>query len=230
MSGIGVRDSSRVERLVALAVEDIPRAVDLMSRAFEADPFVGWVVRSDAKRKEGIHRFFDVCLRQLTVPYGEVWTTDDFGGVALWTPPERFSLGLGAQLRFVGQAMRGMQARHVPSRLAAFSEIERRHPSEPHYYLFFLGVDPERQGEGIGSRMMASVLGRCDAQRMPAYLEATRPDLIPFYERFGYRPLEPFRLPYGGPLLHPMLRRPRSDPGWGQTPDSTEGGLNDVQR
>lgn len=220
----------RATEVVPLAVADIPQAVDLMSRAFEQDPFVDWVVRSDAKRDEGMHRFFDVCLRQLTVPYGEVWTTSDFGGVAMWTPPERFSLGVSAQLRFVGQAVRGMQARHVPSRLLAFGEIDRRHPHEPHYYLFFLGVDPERQGEGIGSRMMTAVLARCDERRMPAYLEATRPDLIPFYERFGYRPLEPFRLPYGGPLLHPMLRQPRSDAGWRQAPDSTEGGSNDVQR
>ena len=226
MSKAIVSSDTRAAELVSLTVDAIPRAVDLMSRAFQADPLVDWVVRSDAKRDEGIRRFFDVCLRQLTVPYGEVWTTGDFGGVAMWTPPERFSLGVGAQLHFLGQAIRGMQARHVLSRLVAFSEIDRRHPREPHYYLFFLGVDPERQAEGIGSQMMASVLARCDARGMSAYLEATRPDLIPFYERFGYRPLEPFRLPYGGPCLYPMLRQPQTDAGWPQAPDSTEGGPN----
>ncbi|MDT8433991.1 MAG: GNAT family N-acetyltransferase [Anaerosomatales bacterium] len=224
MNGAGSSDGRRAGELVPLAIDDIPRAVELMSRAFEDDPFVDWVVRSDAKHDEGMHRFFEVCLRQLTVPYGEVWTTDDFGGVAMWTPPARFSVGIGEQLRFIGQAIRGMQMRHVPSRLAAFTEIERHHPQEPHYYLFFLGVDPERQGEGIGSRMMASVLARCDTQRMPAYLEATRPDLVPFYERFGYRPLEPFRIPYGGPPLYPMLRQPRLDAGCRQAPGSIEEG------
>lgn len=208
MCGSESRERTRIERLVALTADEVPRAVDLLSRAFEDDPFVDWVVRSDAKHDEGMRIFFDVCLRQLTLPFGEVWVTDDFGGVAMWTPPERFSLGLAEQLNFIGQAIRGMQMRHVPSRLAAFNEIERHHPQEPHYYLFFLGIDPERQGEGIGSRMMGSVLARCDAERMPAYLEATRADLVPFYARFGYRPLEPIPLARGGPVMHPMWREP----------------------
>ena len=195
-------------KLVKLAARDVPRAVELLCRAFDNDPLVDWVVRSDAKREEGMRRFFGVCVRQLTLPFGEVWVTEDLTGVAMWTPPARFKVGFAEQLRFAGEAIRGMQLRHVPSRLAAFNEIERHHPKTPHYYLFFLGVDPEHQGERIGSRMMSSMLKRCDAENMPAYLEATHEGLVPFYARLGYKSLEPIELGYGGPVMYPMWRSP----------------------
>lgn len=194
--------------LVKLTSSGVARAVDVLCRAFAADPFVDWVVRSDAKRDEGMRRFFSVCLRQLTLPYGEVCTTEDFSGIAMWTPPSRFKVALPQQLHFLYQAVRGMQLRHVGSRIAGFNEIERRHPTAPHYYLFFLGVDPDRQGEGIGTQMMTSMLERCDTERMPAYLEATTEELLRFYSRLGYRALDPIALGHGGPTMHPMWRDP----------------------
>ncbi len=202
------RTAETALRLRRLTYQEVPEAADLLARVFDNDPFVDWVVRSDAKREEALRRFFDVCLRQLTMPYGEVWATPHLEGIALWTPPSSFKVGLSEQIHFVGQAIRAMQLRHVASRLAGFNEVERHHPKESHYYLFFMGVDPDCQGGGIGSAMLASMLERCDAESMPAYLEATRETLIPFYSRHGYRPLAPVELPYKGPTMYPMWRDP----------------------
>ena len=53
--------------------------------------------------------------------------------------------------------------------------MESGHPTAPHYYLDSLGVEPEWQGRGLGSALMQPVLARCDAERMPAYLNAGSP-------------------------------------------------------
>ena len=187
---------------------EVPDAVDLLIRAFERDPFVNWVVRSDRKRHEGMRRFFTVCLKQLTMPYGEVWVDREFRGIAMWNPPPGLKLSAKEQLHFLGQGILGMQLRHTPSRMAGFNELERHHPEVPHYYLFFLAVDPDCRGAGIGSRLLRATLDRCDAEGMPAYLEATREDLVPFYEHHGYRALPTVTLPYRGPTMYPMLRSP----------------------
>ena len=205
--------SESTATLTKLAVADVPRAVEVLCDAFESDPFVNWVVRSDAKRRDGMRRFFDVCVRQLTLPLGEVRATEDLSGVGLWTPPGGFKLGLSEQLHFAVQAVRAMQLTHLPARRAVFDEVERHHPQSPHYYLFFLAVDPNRQGEGIGSRMMRYMLRRCDAEGMPAYLEATHQGLIPFYAHLGYRLLEPIALEHGCPSLYPMWRDPATKGG-----------------
>ena len=55
-------------------------------------------------------------------------------------------------------------------------------PTEPHYYLEFLGHDPAHQGKGIGSALMQPVLDRCDEEgwRLPGELEGVeRPPSMP---------------------------------------------------
>lgn len=155
-----------------------------------------------------MRRFFTVCLRVLTMPYGEVWATHDLSGVAMWAPPGTFKVGPREQALFLWQAVQSWGVGRVPTRLSAFNEIERHHPTEPHFYLFFVGVDPDRQGEGIGSQLMRIVLEPCDAEGLPAYLEATRRDLVPYYARFGYQERPPIPVPHGGPTLYPMWRPP----------------------
>lgn len=82
------------------------------------------------------------------------------------------------------------------------------HPAEPHWYLPFIGVDPARQGAGYGSELMKHALERCDADRIPAYLENSNPKNTPFYERFGFEPLGVIKAGTV-PDIVPMLRKPR---------------------
>jgi hypothetical protein len=39
----------------------------------------------------------------------------------------------------------------------------------------------------LGSALLKTMLTRCDAERMPAYLETSYPENVPFYERRGFR-------------------------------------------
>jgi len=78
-----------------------------------------------------------------------------------------------------------------------------------HFYLQGLGVDPPRQGEGLGSAVMQPVLGRCDAERMPAYLETTKERNVGFYEQHGFVVVGQTRLPLEGPPMWFMAREPR---------------------
>ena len=45
--------------------------------------------------------------------------------------------------------------------------LDAHHPSDDHHYLWFLGVAPARQGEGIGTGLMAPVLERADEHSVP---------------------------------------------------------------
>jgi hypothetical protein len=56
---------------------------------------------------------------------------------------------------------------------------------------------------------MRSRLARCDAEYCPAYLESTKLENVPYYERFGFTVTREIVLPDGGPTMWAMWRAPR---------------------
>ena len=52
------------------------------------------------------------------------------------------------------------------------------HPSEPHWYLPLIGVDPALHGKGYGSALMEYALIQCDRDQKVAYLESSNPKKI----------------------------------------------------
>jgi predicted acetyltransferase len=87
--------------------------------------------------------------------------------------------------------------------------MKNAHPDEPHWYLAIVGSDPGIRRKGFGHALMRSRLDRCDAEGLPAYLESTNPDNVPYYRRFGFEVTGEIPLPLGGPNLLPMWREPR---------------------
>ena len=87
--------------------------------------------------------------------------------------------------------------------------IDDHHPPGSYWYLLFMGVVPARQGQGLGSALMAPVLERCDHENVRAYLDATSERGKRLYERHGFEAEEAFR-PLGGPPVWPMWRQPAS--------------------
>ncbi len=82
----------------------------------------------------------------------------------------------------------------------------------PHWYLWALGVAPERQGQGIGGALLAPILARADAEGLPCYLETQTEANVAFYARRGFEVLAADELP-GQPVSVPMwymAREPRA--------------------
>ena len=65
-------------------------------------------------------------------------------------------------------------------------DLEKLHPSEPHYYLEFIGTDPAHQGKGMGTQLITPMVERCDTEGVPAYLESSNLRNVPFYARHGF--------------------------------------------
>jgi ribosomal protein S18 acetylase RimI-like enzyme len=90
---------------------------------------------------------------------------------------------------------------------SGLSETTAGHPKDPHWYLLALGVDPAHQRKGLGSTLLDPALSRCDAEGVVAYLEASKPENIPFYQRHGFSVTQAMHLPKG-PTIYGMRRPP----------------------
>ena len=70
-------------------------------------------------------------------------------------------------------------------------------------------MDPDRQGTGVGSALLADGVERIDAEGLPAYLESSKERNVPLYARFGFEVVEELRPKGGGPTLWCMWREAR---------------------
>ena len=188
---------------------DVPRLAQALARAFHEDPVFKWMLPDDEERMRRSERGFSLYLRKVYLPHDQCFTTDDVVGGAFWLPPNQWHLGPLAQLRLLPGMLAALGPK-LPQLLRAVSTIESNHPNSQHWYLPFVGVEPESQGRGIGTALMRPILDRCDGERVPAYLEATTPRNRACYLRQGFEVTEEFRFPRRGPPSWRMWREPRA--------------------
>ena len=195
---------------VRLGASQADRAAGVLTRAFDNDPIQRYVIPDEHRRARVAPWTFRVLVRYC-LPYGGVYTTPDLGGVACWLPPgigptepwgmlrsgmilAPFRLGPAASVRF--------------ARISGYMDAERkRNAPARHWYLVGIGVEPSRQGEGIGGALLKPALDRADADGLSCYLETQTERNVRFYERHGFE-VASEGAP-GGLRVWTMLRTPR---------------------
>lgn len=185
---------------------DRVRVADLLVRAFADDALVRWVYDRAQLRARASRRFFRWSLDRM-LPDDAVWTADDFAGAALWALPGNGVPTLREQVALV--AGTALTIRRPLTKAFALDRVERAHPREPHLYLAVLGVEPARQGQGLGSALLRPGLALADEERWPAFLETVTPRNLDFYGRHGFAVIDELALPGGGPPVWQMWREPQ---------------------
>ncbi|MGO9853793.1 MAG: GNAT family N-acetyltransferase, partial [Acidimicrobiales bacterium] len=175
-------DSPSIRRVTA---SDVPSVTATLVRAFDDDPVARFMFAGPRRRRMGLHSFFASQLRHQYLPSGHVYTTEDQSGAALWGPPGRERHPVRELLELVPTAP-FLVSPHTVNALRLLFTVESLHPTEPHWYLFTIGTAPERQGQGVGSALLRSMLAQVDEAGEPAYLESSKERNVPLYARFGF--------------------------------------------
>lgn len=178
-------------------------AIDVVVLAFSADPAARWTWPDPRQYLTHFPRFVKA-FGGKAFTHGSAYYIDGYAGAALWLPPD---------VHPDEDVMTELLQRTASDRIqndvfALLEEMGRYHPSEPHWYLPLMGVDPLQQGKGLGSALMQHALIPCDRDHKLAYLESTNPKNIPLYERHGFELLGTIQVGASPPLF-PMLRKPQ---------------------
>lgn len=194
---------SRVE---TCTVVDRSRLVDTLTAAFVTDPVATWLLggpgRADARR---LRRFFRLMITPGTVALGGCDLAD--GGASLWYPPGTYGASASSSLADLPAALATF-GRRLGVAGRADTVMRAHHPAEPHWYLQFVGVVPDRTGRGTGTALLAHRLAQVDAEHAAAYLESSLERNLPLYERLGFVVTEEMRLGPGAPPEWLMRRAP----------------------
>jgi GNAT superfamily N-acetyltransferase len=209
---IGINMTAIDCEIVLLKGTHIASAATVAARAFADDPMFTYIFPDTALRPKLLHRFMSAGLRY-GVLFGEVSTTTDTAGSALWLLPNQTDITPARMLRS------GMAALPITIGLSAFrrflnlvsygDQVHSQIVREPHWYLLNLAVEPARQWHGIGSALIAPVLARADRDGQPCYLETNNPSNLPFYTKHGFVVAHTGQVPNNGPAFWGMLRKPR---------------------
>lgn len=205
VGGTPVFDPGPVRKVTAA---DVPALATAMAAAFFDDPVASWCFSNASRRLRRLERGFALFVRRLYLPHDECYTTDSLVGGALWVPPGQWRTGPVEQLRLL-PALARILGGELPRLLRLLAAQEAQHPSEPHYHLPFVGVEPRSQGRGIGSALMGPILERCDRDGVAAYLEASSEHNRTLYERHGFEVTSVLEPPGGCPPMWLMWRTPR---------------------
>jgi GNAT superfamily N-acetyltransferase len=188
-------------------VDEIPRLAQTLASAFNSDPIFMWLT-PERNRLERLRRFFTRQLKD-TFEHGGVVTSEDGNGAAIWLPPDKWKVPIPTLLKSTPTAMRAFGPR-LPRLLGSLTTIEKKHPEDPpHWYLEFLGTRRDVQRKGVGSAVIGLMLDRCDEEGIPAYLEASSPENVPFYARNGFEEREEVHLKGAPNPVWLMMRQPR---------------------
>jgi len=189
---------------------DVRLLSKVLARAFYDDPVMNYMLPDDKARAKALPPMFATLTKNHFLSRGgsEVASRGgEIGAATLWDPP-----GQRKSTRWEELRMMPTLAWHFRSRAEQTKTLgklmEEAHPEEPHWYLMVIGSDPLVRGAGFGNALMRSRLDRCDGEWAPAYLEASKAELVPYYQRFGFKQIGEIQIPEG-PKMWPMWRSPR---------------------
>jgi ribosomal protein S18 acetylase RimI-like enzyme len=179
--------------------DDEAAVVRALVRAFDDDPVTRFLLRT-TDYPGALALVFGAYFRRMSLPDGMAWIADDGGGAALWSPPGHTDPSLFDALLMSSPFVRAAGAARLFRSTRALRTLLSVHPKEPHHYLFAIGVDPDKQGRGIGSALLEV------NQSTPAYLEASTDSSARLYARHGFQVLRELRLVPEAPPIWPMWR------------------------
>jgi ribosomal protein S18 acetylase RimI-like enzyme len=175
-------------------------AVQTLVLAFSADPVVRWLYPEPDRYLTHFPSF----IRKFggrAFEHDTAYVAESMEGASLWLPPD---------VHVDGDAVEAVMRSSVPEprlddALRILEEMDRYHPKDTHWYLPMIGVDPARQGQGVGSALLRHALARPDEDSLPAYLESSNPKNVPLYQRYGFEVIGEIQVGTAPPFW-PMFR------------------------
>ena len=190
------------------------QAAQVLGRAFQSDPLFVYLLPNPQARAVAAPAFFGV-VAAYAQAYGILDLAPEGMGAACWLRPGHTSIAVRRMLRLGRPPLRLWRACFLLGvagfrRLAALNayaeEQHRRAVQAEHWYLLAFGVEPDRQGQGVGGQLLQVGLARADLERRTCYLETNNVLDIDFYQKHGFKVVNHGQ-PAGHELTFWVMRR-----------------------
>ncbi len=201
-----------MNQLIRVNKKDNVRAADTLAKAFMKDPLSGWFFQDENTRYDYLLDYF-IFRVSYGLKYGEVYSTsENFEGVAMWVSGEKAEMTFWRGLRCGGMKLYSM-GREKMSNLFLIghftTEFRNKLIQPPYYQLSPIGVKPEFQGKGFGSKLLKPMLKQFDEEGTICFLETQTESNLPIYQKLGFEIVKEgiiakANLPHWGMIRYPV--------------------------
>lgn len=169
--------------------------VDILTKSFDTNQSVNYIVKQDQKRIKRVSSLMDYSF-EVCYLFGDVFLSEDKKACALVLYPDKKKTTLKSILLDVKLIISCIGIENIKKALARESKIKQLQPKELMYYLWFIGVDPEYQNEGIGSILLDEIIKDSKHKQRPIYLETSTLKNLPWYKKYGFQIYNELELSY----------------------------------
>ena len=201
-----------LKRLYRLEKNNVEEAAKVFSKAFEDDPLIRWFFPDDSTRIEMSFSYFRFRI-MYGILFGEVYaTSQNLEGLAVWIPSKKVKMTYLRMIRSGGFHLMKDLGFGLIGKLTSVSsfvsKIHHRLVGIPHWHLSPMGVDPEYQGQGYGSKLMRSMLKKLDEENLPCFLETQNKNNVEIYQHYGFHIIDISTIPNANLEHWSMIRYP----------------------
>jgi GNAT superfamily N-acetyltransferase len=181
--------------VVPLSASQIDATAAVLARAMDDDPAYRYLFPDGAVRTRGLTDYFARSLRT-HLPYACTYVLVERGAVAATVtirPPEGFHVSTLTMIRRgllpFALSHGGSAVRRLFVLKDAYDRVEvELARSRPHRLVHMMGVDPSRQGQGLGTSLLEGALARTEERSAACttVLTTHRERNVVFYTRAGF--------------------------------------------
>ena len=174
---------------------DKDQIVRILTSSFDDNKSVNYIIPQDSKRLKRIKELMEYSFEMCNL-FGEVFLTTEKNGCALLLYPDKKSTTLQSILMDIKFAFAGVGLSNIFKVMKREATIKQLHPDGSLYYLWFIGVDPKYQNNGIGSELMSKIICEAKNQNRIICLETSTIKNLRWYQKNGFIIYEELDLGY----------------------------------
>lgn len=171
--------------MITARKKDKPLVVELLVQCFYDSKSIQYIMEQNTKHKRHIKALmsyaFDYCFN-----FGEIFLSEDKLACALVLYPEKKIVSIDSiwrQLNFVVKSSGALYFKKISARQKVIRQI---HPHDLKFHLWFMGVKPDMQRRGLGSRLLKELIAVSKQQERIFCLETPDSGHISWLHKHGF--------------------------------------------
>lgn len=167
------------------------RVIHILFRSFYGNGSTNFVLKQDSKKDDRLRLLLEYSYFQAS-QFGKVYLTEDENSCAIVLRPALKKGGLRSLWWDIKLAFGCIGIFRIGKVMKRESLIHKEHPKEDFMHLWYIGVEPNQQGKGLGTALMEKIINEAKEDGLSIYLETSMSENYPFYEKLGFKEIQDF--------------------------------------